>query len=137
MAGEYETLCREIAANVQNQINGAGYVSGVWGVGGVPGACEVVLVINEHLDDQVDGAISINNAGEITWRPRRNQSHHFQSETDQIMAAADPWRLIEDLLGFAISEKWQALAARLHIQPKITNVSERMNISEIKFEKQS
>ena len=63
-------------------------------------------------------------------------SHTFSSETDQLMAATDPWRLIEELLGFSITEKWQALADRLKINPKLTKVSERVNVAEIEFERQ-
>lgn len=136
MPGDYHDLCKDIADNIQNSIGEAGYVSGVWGVGGIPDGHEVVLVINKERNDELDGAMSINSAGRITWRPRRSMSHTFSSETDQLMAATDPWRLIEELLGFSITEKWQALADRLKINPKLTKVSERVNVAEIEFERQ-
>ena len=136
MEGDYHEMCQDIASAVQAQVDGFAYVSGVWGVGGIPDAREVILVINPELDDQKDGAMSINDEGKITWRPRHNQSYVFQSETDQIIASSDPWRLIEDLLGLGASERWSNLAQRLSIAPKLTKVSERMIISEIEFERQ-
>lgn len=136
MEGDYHDLCQDIAHNVKACLCDTGFVSGVWCVGGVPDAREVVIVINEELDDQKDGALSINDQGGIVWRPRHQIAHNFQSETDQIIAASDPWHLIEELMGVEPCEKWRTLAQHLSIQPKIAKVSERMVISEIIFEPQ-